>query len=101
MQYTELLKESFKKGDKVYTQVKRNSMVAMYRVVENGVIYYEVFRIRLKKGRKVALKSGLFEVKQGEEYPSPKSFGKLAYCCKNLEVAMGRYDEICLKMGLK
>jgi hypothetical protein len=101
MQYTELLRESFKKGAKVYTQVKRNDMVAMYEVKEKGVVYYEVFRIRLKKARKVRLKSGLLEIKQGEEYPSTKSFGKLAYCCQNLNIALIRYDEICLKMGLK
>ena len=99
MQYTELLKESFKKGGRTFTQIQRNSMVAMYKVVEKGIIYYEVFRIRRKKARKVALKSGFYEVLEGEEYPSQKSFGKLAYCCPNIEKAMDRFEEITQKVA--
>ena len=101
MQYTDLLKTSFKKSGRTYTQIKRNAVVALYLVQEKGGIYYEVFRIRRKKGRKVALKSGFFEIMDGEEYPSKKSFGKLAYCCHTLDRAMDRYREICLKLGVE
>lgn len=100
MANTEVLKESFKKGDRVYKQVRRNDLVAMYKVEEKGHIYYEVFKIRLTKGRKVALKSGLVDVKMGEEYPSTKSFGFMNYCCHNLQSANDRFHQISKKVGI-
>ena len=99
MQNTDLLRVAFKKGDKRYTQIKRTHSVAMYKVEEKGVIYYEVFKIRLKTARKLALKSGILDVRQGEEYPSKKYFGKMAFCCSMLEVAQKRYEQILEKVS--
>ena len=99
MQNTDLLRVAFKKGDKRYTQIKRTHSVAMYKVEEKGGIYYEVFKIRLKTARKVALKSGILDVRQGEEYPSKKYFGKMAFCCSMLEVAQKRYEQILEKVS--
>jgi hypothetical protein len=95
----ELLKVSFKKGGKTYKQIDRTSMVAMYEVVERGNIYYEVFKIRRKKSKKVQLKNGLLEVFEGEAYPSLKQFGNLAYCCKTIERARDKFDEIVYKLS--
>lgn len=100
MQNTDLLRVAFKKGDKRYTQIQRTHSVAMYKVEEKGVIYYEVFKIRLKTARKVALKSGILDVRQGEEYPSKKYFGKMAFCCSTLEVAIRRFKEIVDKVAI-
>lgn len=97
MQNTDLLRTTFKKGDKRYIQIKRTQYVAMYKVEEKGINYYEVFKIRRKTARKVALKSGILDVMEGEEYPSKKYFGKLAYCCSTIEVAFKRFEEIAEK----
>jgi hypothetical protein len=71
----------------------------MYKVEEKGVVYYEVFKIRLKTARKVALNSGILDVREGEEYPSKKCFGNMAYCCSTLEVAQKRYEQILEKVS--
>jgi hypothetical protein len=93
------LKESFKKGGRAYTQMKRNSLVALYEVKEKSITYYEVFKICSKKSKKVELSGGVLTVKDGEAYPSPKKFGNLAYCCKTFEQAIDRFDEINQKLA--
>lgn len=94
-----LLRASFKKGGKTYKQIERTSMVAMYEVSEKDYTYYEVFKIRRKKSKKVQLKNGLLEVFEGEAYPSLKQFGNLAYCCKTIERARNKFDEIVYKLS--
>lgn len=96
-----VLKESFKKGGKSYKQIDRTSMVAMYEVEEKGDRYYEVFKIKKRKSKKVQLSGGLLEVGEGEAYPSLKNFGNLAYCCKTIEAARDRYEQIVYKVSKK
>jgi hypothetical protein len=96
-----LLKVSFKKGGKTYKQIDRTSKVAMYEVIEKGNTYYEVFKIKRKKSKKVQLKNGLLKVFEGEAYPSLKNFGNLAYCCKTIEVARDRFEQIVYKLNLR
>jgi hypothetical protein len=94
-----VLRASFKKGGKSYKQIDRTSMVAMYEVREGSSIYYEVFKIKKKKSKKVQLSGGFLEVEEGEAYPSLKHFGNLAYCCKTIEVARDRFDQIVYKLA--
>ena len=73
----------------------------MYEVVEKGVRYYEVFKIRKKKSKKIQLSGGLLETNSGEGYPSLKNFGNLAYCCKTIEQARDRFEQIIHKLNKK
>ena len=100
-EHAEVLKQSFKKGGKSYTQIDRTSMVAMYEVVEKDSTYYEVFKIKKKKSKKVQLKNGLLEINEGEAYPSLKNFGNLAYCCNTIDAARDRFNQIVHKISKK
>lgn len=97
----EALKTEFKKGGKSYLQMDRTSDVAMYKVVEKGNTYYEVFKIRKKKSKRVELSGGLLVVGEGEGYPSLKHFGNLAYCCVTHEQAIDRFNQIVYKLSKK
>lgn len=96
-----VLRASFKKGGKSYKQIDRTSMVAMYEVREGVNTYYEVFKIKRKKSKKVQLSGGFLEVFEGEAYPSLKHFGNLAYCCKTIEAARDRFEQIGYKLEKK
>lgn len=96
-----VLRASFKKGGKSYKQIDRTSMVAMYEVREGVNTYYEVFKIKRKKSKKVQLSGGFLEVFEGEAYPSLKHFGNLTYCCKTIEAARDRFEQIVYKLEKK
>lgn len=101
MGYVGVLMQSFKRGKRLYRQIRRDGMVAMYEVMDGGHISYEVFKIRQKKGVWVSVNGVKFKRNDGEAYPSPKEFGNLAYSCDSIERAEFRFKEIKAKLSAR
>ena len=100
MALKELEKEFVKKGE-LFTQIEKNDEYYIYKRDMKSCVYYEVF------GRKVAKlndfwrkydTNGKYEgFDSFEQYPNDESFGKWAYCCRNLEDAKKRALEFVNK----
>lgn len=88
-----------KVGDNIFTQIKREGKVAIYKRSRlNGEVKsYEVFIIKtVEKG--APLPNGKTVEETYESYPGAASFGKTAYDCKTLDSAEERFVELMVKV---
>jgi hypothetical protein len=67
-----------------FTLLYGNSRAFVYKVVNQGSEYYEVFR------RKENTKYGVIS------YPSSKAFGIWAWYCSTLDKAMAKFNELSI-----
>jgi len=88
-----------KVGNNIFTQVKREGKVAIYKRSwpDGEVKSYEVFIIKtVEKGS--PLPNGKTVEETYESYPGAASFGKTAYDCKTIDRAESRFVELMEKV---
>jgi hypothetical protein len=88
-----------KSGDNIFTQLKRENGVAIYRRdrLDGTFKSYEVFIIKtVEKGS--PLPNGKTVEETYESYPGAASFGKTASDCRILDSAEERFDEYLEKV---
>ena len=87
----ESLPLKLRKNSYEYTQLFRGSKSVLYEQRDEGpVVYYEVFLIRIKPGRKI--KGKLIPAK--EWFPNDEAGGTWLWTFRNLDEALWRFKEL-------
>ena len=91
-----------RRGDYTHNLVKRNAYVAIYDTcLDDEIIGYEVFLIRLQKPRTVTMAGHTFELKEKELFPTDEMFGSGAYAPGTLEQAEEYFHQLTAKAKAK
>ncbi len=87
------LKKEIRKNGFTYKQVQREAEKAIYAQYDDGyLVAYEVFRIRIQRTRYSQLLKR--EIPESERYPCNEDFGKTAFTCKDLKLAISNYNNL-------
>ena len=76
--------------------LSREGSVAMYEKESEGVLCYEVIRIKVSKGGVSVMGGVEVEFKAKEVYPSDELFGVMGYCYADRSMAEARYKVMVL-----
>lgn len=93
---TQFITNADSTGDHIFTQVKREGKVAIYRRnrVKDGALFgFEVVILKhIKAG--APLPGGNVVENDYESYPGVNAFGKTAWFCKDETAALDRFEEV-------
>lgn len=91
----QILNSTIHKNTFQYELIQRNQNFAIYaQYIEDEIIAYEVFRIKIQKAQVVKLGGRTIFYAEKEMFPSNEDFGYIAFTCGNLAKAEKRFEEM-------
>ena len=78
-----------------FTQLLASDKAYLYQInVNDTLIYYEVFKARIAKGRTLIFDNREVIYEEHIKYPSDEDFGKFAWCYNCLDKAIVKFNKI-------